>query len=1092
MADETKKVLIDIEVSNRINTSIDKIVELKKDIQELKNSEKELKEALEQGEISRDEYNRTLVTNEASLKALKSQLNDHLRIMQNQYKQTDLNNDSMNAMATELSKLKGVYRSLTQEERNSDFGKAIQKNAKELNDKLLELEKSYGQFSRQVGNYEIAGNSLKAELKELTNQLTEMALAGQKDSEAYQELVEKAAALRDAVADVTADINHRASDTRGLDALSQSLQGIMSAVATYNSVIGLAGKNDEEFVKILQKVQIAVGALTALTTIQSLAQKQSIAYTYAKVVADKLLINSTNVQTASIGANTLAEKLNNAMKMKGTIITKAITVAQLLWNAAITANPIMLLVTGVLALIVGLTKLFKAFDDSAKAEKKAEQAEKDYAKTREEVTATIERNEQRKQKVLNDTDIALRKRILEIKKSGKTEKEISKEVADATYQAEQKKRDIIIKNTTALLQQYSIQAKELQKAATAQLNYINTLKKGSNKYEEAVKKLQDYNKQIRDLNKNILEGNNTINSTILEKQEAEQQRAEEQKQKAKEQTAKAREKAYNQELKTLETRKKLQEKQNEINKLSISDNLVEQQAYEQKVFDEQQKYSQEKLALQRKYRKITETEAKQENAILEAEQTSFFEKQQKELENALKKEITSIQNSEDEQVSRLKESNQKKIQNYTQMVEQMYGEQKASQKSADMIAKYTLAIYSKEQNEIERIHKESIATRVKDLETSLEKEYGNDIKKFSDNELEKTKIEIQETKRRIEEKKKIDGADTIDDENKLRELESKQRQLQLNLDLMTTLSTEQAKFNAKKTYLEQELEIHKDNATKRAEIEKELKDLTLSYEQEKISAFESYIAKIGEFANSIHTIISNNENAELQNYEEKNDRQKEALEERLNSGLISQEEYDNQVAILDKNLDKKKADLTIKQAKREKALKLFEIATNTATAIMKIWAEVPKFDFGVSTTALTAVAATLGALQATAVMNEPLPKAAKGKLIRGKSHAQGGETIEAEAGEVIINKKSAKMFLPLLSAINQAGGGISFGAGLPRNVGSINDGGFSVRHSSDKTATSQDIKELQKAINDMRVYVAVEDINRGQRKYADVGQTAMY
>lgn len=58
-------------------------------------------------------------------------------------------------------------------------------------------------------------------------------------------------------------------------------------------------------------------------------------------------------------------------------------------------------------------------------------------------------------------------------------------------------------------------------------------------------------------------------------------------------------------------------------------------------------------------------------------------------------------------------------------------------------------------------------------------------------------------------------------------------------------------------------------------------------------------------------------------------------------------------------------------------------------------------------------------------------KAAKGMAIKGASHANGGVPImtpdgmiEAEGGEVIINKRSSALFANELSAINQAGGGI--------------------------------------------------------------------
>lgn len=60
----------------------------------------------------------------------------------------------------------------------------------------------------------------------------------------------------------------------------------------------------------------------------------------------------------------------------------------------------------------------------------------------------------------------------------------------------------------------------------------------------------------------------------------------------------------------------------------------------------------------------------------------------------------------------------------------------------------------------------------------------------------------------------------------------------------------------------------------------------------------------------------------------------------------------------------------------------------------------------------------------------PTYKAAEGGLLSGPSHAEGGirgtgafGNVEVEGDEAIINKRSTAMFLPILSAINQLGGG---------------------------------------------------------------------
>jgi len=55
---------------------------------------------------------------------------------------------------------------------------------------------------------------------------------------------------------------------------------------------------------------------------------------------------------------------------------------------------------------------------------------------------------------------------------------------------------------------------------------------------------------------------------------------------------------------------------------------------------------------------------------------------------------------------------------------------------------------------------------------------------------------------------------------------------------------------------------------------------------------------------------------------------------------------------------------------------------------------------------------------------------ADGGLIGGKRHAQGGTLIEAEQGEAIMTRGAVTQFAPLLSLMNQAGGGTSFNSNL--------------------------------------------------------------
>jgi hypothetical protein len=50
----------------------------------------------------------------------------------------------------------------------------------------------------------------------------------------------------------------------------------------------------------------------------------------------------------------------------------------------------------------------------------------------------------------------------------------------------------------------------------------------------------------------------------------------------------------------------------------------------------------------------------------------------------------------------------------------------------------------------------------------------------------------------------------------------------------------------------------------------------------------------------------------------------------------------------------------------------------------------------------------------------------EGGMIEGPRHAAGGVMINAEGGEAVMTRGAVTMFAPLLSAMNQMGGGVSF------------------------------------------------------------------
>ena len=101
-----------------------------------------------------------------------------------------------------------------------------------------------------------------------------------------------------------------------------------------------------------------------------------------------------------------------------------------------------------------------------------------------------------------------------------------------------------------------------------------------------------------------------------------------------------------------------------------------------------------------------------------------------------------------------------------------------------------------------------------------------------------------------------------------------------------------------------------------------------------------------------------------------------------------------------------------KQARQDKALALFQIGVNTAKGIISALGATPPNPI------LAAFIGVTGAIQAAAVAAKPLPKFAKGGLIGGRLHSQGGTMIEAEQGEYMVNRRQTARHRRELDAMN--------------------------------------------------------------------------
>lgn len=1009
MANNEKKVLVDVEI--KATEALENLAKLKIRTAQLKEEQKALREEQKNSKPTNDEEVRAYQEKEFKLAEVSQQIKHQSTLIRSYEKEIQNNiiaekaqGDSLDALKAKLSLATAEYNSLSKAARQDVYGQEKAQEIKQLTEELTEAETSLGNFHRQVGNYELAGKGLRTAIMDMTEELTMMRLEGKEATEEYRTLASQLATFKDAMGDVQNEAKGAASDTSNLDAMNQSLQGAIGTFGAYSAIMGLSAEDSEEFERVLQKMQVAVTAIISLTAIQNTLQKDSIVYQKARIILDKVGLTQAK---ATAGA----EAALNIIRGKATIGTKALAVAQLLWNKALLANPVVLLAAAIATLVIGVYALTKAFDDSKEEQEKLN---KEMEKTNSEI-----------KRIKEDADF----NVAIAEASGASKEELRKLRTEA------------VKTTEAL--------------AYANWTRVMDNKKATQEQRDNAK--QAYDEAYEDLKKH------NMDMTIEDlKHRADMSK------KAKEEAKKSQEDYYNSILTKLEADKISQEKKLEYERLSKEKSFENDREYEEKLFKLQQSIEAKKLEAQRRYVKITEKEYANSLAVLSQSEKIFYKQRENDLEEAYKSKLDKLDKSLIEEEKSLKQAAKKEQAEWVAIIEAKYDE--AYKQTEAYYIEYSSFIVESEiqlERDIEELKKNSIKKQIEDVEKVVKEQYEGDLEKYSDNEREKTKIEIAELEERIKQKKEK-GLTTYEDEANLRASQTKLNQIALNTELLNANLTAQQIYDLKKATLEAELELYKGNIDKEKELEAELAKLTNDYQQQRLDNLSEWANQMLDIASELNSFVSALGAREVEEYEENNERKKASYQSQLESGLISKEEYDAKVAQSEQELDRKKAEIVRKQAIREKLLKAFEIAINTAAAIMK----------AAPNLALQILTGITGAAQLATVMATPIPKASRGMLLKGNSHAQGGTLIEAERGEAIINKRSTMMYTPLLSAINQAGGGVAF------------DGGYARRNLTSKELSAKDVERIvEKTLRGQKIYVAVDDIRREDRKYASLEAT---
>ena len=117
----------------------------------------------------RDRLSLAYEENKVAISKLRSELSNQIKLGQAAA-------GSMDEMAQALSRMRVVYRSLNDDERNSTFGKNLLKNIEVLDAKIKQLDTSTGVYARKVGNYASSYNGLSFSIQQVARELPSLSV----------------------------------------------------------------------------------------------------------------------------------------------------------------------------------------------------------------------------------------------------------------------------------------------------------------------------------------------------------------------------------------------------------------------------------------------------------------------------------------------------------------------------------------------------------------------------------------------------------------------------------------------------------------------------------------------------------------------------------------------------------------------------------------------------------------------------------------------------------------------------------------------------------------------------------------------------
>lgn len=156
-----------------------------------------------------------------------------------------------------------------------------------LSSTIRQVKKEMTDFGKSAENVDVIDKKfqkiinssapLKRQLRDLQALMAKMQMDGIKSTdERFTKIAIEAGKIKDAINDAATATNRFSSDTMGLDAAIQGLQGVTAVAGVATSAMALFGNENQDVAKAIMKLQAALTMMNGVQQLSNILNKDSV------------------------------------------------------------------------------------------------------------------------------------------------------------------------------------------------------------------------------------------------------------------------------------------------------------------------------------------------------------------------------------------------------------------------------------------------------------------------------------------------------------------------------------------------------------------------------------------------------------------------------------------------------------------------------------------------------------------------------------------------------------------------------------------------------------------------------------------------